>query len=71
MIVVFFGLRWIESNPETGFGILRYNLEAVAQVRTTLAVSTSLNGGKIRLCTVRVSGTLKTLREFLREKARS
>ena len=59
------GIRWVKFNPEQGFGIIRCSQEMVPQLRTSLAVIKNLENRKVRVCTVRVSGTLKTLRETL------
>ncbi|RLI28815.1 hypothetical protein DRO53_00595 [Candidatus Bathyarchaeota archaeon] len=62
------GIRWVGFKPEERWGILLCSQEAVVKVRAALALLTSLEGGKARFSTVRVSGTLKSLREFLRER---
>jgi RNase P/RNase MRP subunit POP5 len=59
-------LAWIDYRGNSGFGILRCSHKAVARLRTALAIIGRLNGRRARICTVRVSGTIKTLKEALR-----
>ncbi|RLI26537.1 MAG: hypothetical protein DRO52_02420 [Candidatus Hecatellales archaeon] len=58
-------LAWISYEENSGFGILRCSHRAVARVRTALTLIDELDGRKARICTVRVSGTGKTLKKTL------
>ena len=58
-------LAWIGYMENLGFGILRCSHRAVSPLRAALAMTGRLNGRKARICTVRVSGTRKALKEVL------
>jgi RNase P/RNase MRP subunit POP5 len=60
-------LAWIGYMENLGLGILRCNHRAVSSLRAALAMTGTLNGRKARICTVRVSGTVKTLKEIVKQ----
>ncbi len=64
-------LTWIGFDREKRLGILRCTHRALSKVRTALALTSAINGSKARICTVRVSGTIKSIKEFIGEKFKS
>ena len=64
-------LTWIGFDREKRLGILRCTHKDLPKVRAALALTSTINGSKARICTVRVSGTIKSIREFIGEKFKS
>ncbi|WP_309492354.1 Rpp14/Pop5 family protein [Candidatus Hecatella orcuttiae] len=56
-------LSFLAYDGEKKLGVLRCSHEYVEHVRATLALTAEVQGSKARFHVVRVSGTLKTLKE--------
>lgn len=59
-------VKLLSFNPSNGFGILRCNHKAVWMVRAALAMVSHVGSSKASMYVVRVSGTVKALREKVR-----
>lgn len=59
--------RLIEYDPDTMLGILRCSHNYLREVRAALARVTEIGGGVASIRVLRVSGTIKTLREKIRQ----
>lgn len=65
----FFGLaqaklRFIDYNENKNIGILACSHRFLEPVRVSLALTSQIDGKKVNVYTVRVSGTIKSLREL-------
>ncbi|MGP3666889.1 MAG: Rpp14/Pop5 family protein [Candidatus Bathyarchaeota archaeon] len=60
------GLMFLCYDKQTSTGIIRCNHKFVNHLRASLTFIREINGKKTLVYTVRVSGTLKTLKEFKR-----
>jgi RNase P/RNase MRP subunit POP5 len=56
-------LRLIEYDAERGVGVLRCNHNYLTEVRASLALVTRIGDVEVSIQVLRVSGTVKTLRE--------
>lgn len=65
----FFGLsqarlRFIDYDENGKMGVLMCSHKFLEPVRASLALINKINGKKVNIYTVRISGTIKSLREF-------
>lgn len=56
-------LAWIGRLPDKSLEIVRCNHKAVSKVRTAIALIGEIRGRRVRICTVRVSGSLRRLKK--------
>ena len=61
-------LSWISFDGERNLGILRCSHRALPRVRAAIALTSTIEGLKARICTVRVSGTIKSIKDFVKEE---
>jgi RNase P/RNase MRP subunit POP5 len=61
-------LTWLGFDEKKGLGIIRCTHKVLPKVRAALALTSTLNGQRVRICTVKVSGTIRSIKDFVESR---